>query len=96
MTSKLGFVRIAAPSRGENTKVGMQGVTDIIIIIIIWLYSPSWALASPIWDFVTIAFLRGWIVSPEPNPQPRGPGLRIYDPWRQGGPAKYPGTGYPF
>jgi hypothetical protein len=90
MTSKRGFVRIAAPSRGENTKVGMQGVTDIIIII------PSWALASPIWDFVKITFLWGWIVSPEPNPQPRGPGLPIYDPWRQGGLAKYPGTGYPF
>jgi hypothetical protein len=25
-------------------------------------------------------FLRGSIVSPAPNPQPGGPGLRIYDP----------------
>jgi hypothetical protein len=41
----------------------------IIIIIIIWLYSPNRALAFPFWDFVTITFLRGWIVSPEPNPQ---------------------------
>jgi hypothetical protein len=41
----------------------------------------------PFWGFVTITFLRGWIVSPGPNPQPGTPGLRIYDPWRQGGPA---------
>jgi hypothetical protein len=41
----------------------------------------------PFWDFVTITFLRGWIVSPVPNPQPRGPGLCIYDPRRQSGPA---------
>jgi hypothetical protein len=46
--------------------------------------------------FVTITFLRGWIVSPAPNPQPGGPGLRIYDPRRQGSPAIPPGTGYPF
>jgi hypothetical protein len=58
-------------------------------------YSPSRALASPVWGFITITFLRGWIVSPAPNPHP-GPGLRIYDPWRQGGPAIPPGTGYPF
>jgi hypothetical protein len=30
--------------------------------------------------FVTITFLRGWSVSPAPNPQPGGRGLRIYDP----------------
>jgi hypothetical protein len=34
----------------------------------------------PLWGFVTITFLQGWIVSPAPNPQPKGPGLRIYDP----------------
>jgi hypothetical protein len=66
------------------------------IIIIICLYSPNRALASPFWGFVTINFLRVWIVSPAPNPQPGGPGLRIYDPRRQGGPAIPPGTGYPF
>jgi hypothetical protein len=59
----------------------------IIFIIIIWLYSPIRALVSPFWVFVTITFLQGWIVSPAPNPQPGGPGLRIYDPRRQGGPA---------
>jgi hypothetical protein len=26
----------------------------------------------PFWGFVTITFLRGWIVSPAPNPQPGG------------------------
>jgi hypothetical protein len=41
----------------------------IIIIIIIWLYSPIRALASPFWSFLTITFLRGWIVSPAPNPE---------------------------
>jgi hypothetical protein len=45
------------------------------------------------WVFVTITFLQGWIVSPAPNPQPGGPGLRIYDPWGQGDPAIPPGTG---
>jgi hypothetical protein len=46
------------------------------------------------WGLVTITFLRAWIVSPAPNPQPGGPGLRTYDPRRQGGPAKpqAPGT----
>jgi hypothetical protein len=30
------------------------------------------------------------------NPQPGGPGLHIYIPWRLGGPVIPPGTGYPF
>jgi hypothetical protein len=50
----------------------------------------------PFWGFVTMTFLRGWIVSPAPNPQPGEPGLRIYDPRRQGGPAIPSGTGYQF
>jgi hypothetical protein len=29
--------------------------------------------------YVTITLLQGWIVSPVPNTQPAGPGLRIYD-----------------
>jgi hypothetical protein len=68
----------------------------IIIIIIVWLYSPIRAMAYPLWCFLTMTFLQGWIVSPAPNPQPGGPGLRIYDPRRQGGPAVPPGTGYTF
>jgi hypothetical protein len=47
----------------------------------------------PCWGFVTITFLRVWIVSPAPNPQPGGPDLRIYDRRRQGGPTVAPGTG---
>jgi hypothetical protein len=43
----------------------------------------------PLWGFVTITFLHGWIVNPAPNPQPGGPGLRIYDPRRQGCPARH-------
>jgi hypothetical protein len=48
---------------------------------------PKSGRGLPLWGFVTITFLQGWIVSPAPNPQPGGPGLRIYDPRRQGGPA---------
>jgi hypothetical protein len=48
----------------------------------------------PLWVFVTITVLRGWIVSPAPNLQTGGPGLRIYDPRRQSGPAIPWGTGY--
>jgi hypothetical protein len=53
---------------------------------------PNTGPGLPCWGFVTIIFLQGWIFSPAPNPQPGGPGLRIYDPRRQG----VPGTGYPF
>jgi hypothetical protein len=35
--------------------------------------------------FSTIFFLEGRVVSPTPNPHPRGPGLCIYIPQRQGG-----------
>jgi hypothetical protein len=48
---------------------------------------PNSGPGLPLWGFVTIAFLQGWIVSPAPNPQPGGPSLCIYDPRRQGGPA---------
>jgi hypothetical protein len=41
---------------------------------------PNTGPGLPFWGFVTITFLRGWIVSPTPNPEPGGPGLRIYDP----------------
>jgi hypothetical protein len=50
----------------------------------------------PLWGFLAIIFLRGWIVTPAPNPQPGGPRLRIYDSRRQGDPPIPPGTGYPF
>jgi hypothetical protein len=48
---------------------------------------PKWGPGLPFWGYVTITFLRGWIVSPAPNPQPGGPGLSIYDPRGQGDPA---------
>jgi hypothetical protein len=48
---------------------------------------PNSGPGLPLWGFVTTTFLQSWIVSPAPNPQPGGPGLRIYDPRRQGGPA---------
>jgi hypothetical protein len=57
---------------------------------------PNSGPGFPLWGFLTITILRGWIVSPAPNPQPGGPGLCIYDPRRQGGPAIPPGTRYPF
>jgi hypothetical protein len=61
----------------------------------------SWALQPRVglgllWAFITNDFLQGGVVSPTPNTQPGGPGLRIYIPWRQDGPAIPPGTGYPF
>jgi hypothetical protein len=59
---------------------------SLFCFIIIWLYRPIWALASP-FGVSIITFLRGWLVSPAPNPQPGGTGLRIYDPRRHGGPA---------
>jgi hypothetical protein len=57
---------------------------------------PKSSPGLPCWDFATITFLQGWIVSRTPNPQPGGPGLCIYDPRIQGGPAMPPGTRYPF
>jgi hypothetical protein len=57
---------------------------------------PNSGPSLSLWGFVTITFLRGWIVSPAPNLQPGGPGLRIYDLRRQGGPAIPPGTRYQF
>jgi hypothetical protein len=77
-------------SRGDLSLVSLHTV------IIIWLYSSSRALASLFGGFLTIASLRDWIFSPAPNPQPGGPGLRIYDHRRQGGPTIALGTGYPF
>jgi hypothetical protein len=53
---------------------------------------PNSGPGLPSWCFVTITFLQGWIASPVPNPKPGRPGIRIYDPRRQG----RPGTGYPF
>jgi hypothetical protein len=43
---------------------------------------PNSGSGLPCWGFIT-TFLEGWIVSPAPNPQPGGPGLRIYDSRRQ-------------
>jgi hypothetical protein len=48
---------------------------------------PNLGHGLPLWGFITVTFLQGWIVSPAPNPEPGGPGLCIYDPRRQGDPA---------
>jgi hypothetical protein len=53
---------------------------------------PSSGPGLPLWGFVKKPFLQGWIVTPAPNHQP---GLHIYDPWRQGGPAMPPGHWVP-
>jgi hypothetical protein len=47
---------------------------------------PCVVLADCFW-VLKIYFFRGGIVSLTPNPQPGGPGIRIYIPRRQGGPA---------
>jgi hypothetical protein len=54
---------------------------------------PIFGLGLLSWGSVTAVFLWCGVVSPTPNPQPGGPGLHIYDPCRQGGPAIPPGTG---
>jgi hypothetical protein len=43
-----------------------------------WHYSPLWATAFV--EFPATGFLQGGAVNPMSNPQPGGPGLRIYDP----------------
>jgi hypothetical protein len=45
----------------------------------------------PFLGFLNSNILRGSIVTPAPNPQPGGPGLRIYDPRRQDGQSVPPG-----
>jgi hypothetical protein len=49
-----------------------------------------------IWKFRDNNSFLVWGFSPTPNPQPGGPGLHIYIPWRLGGPVIPPGTEYPF
>jgi hypothetical protein len=34
---------------------------------------PNSGPGLPLWGFITITFLQGWIVSPAPSPQPGGP-----------------------
>jgi hypothetical protein len=60
-----------------------------IIVIIIWYHSPLYGLALlrslllptiTSLDFLTVGFVWGGAVTPTPNLQPRGPGLRIYNP----------------
>jgi hypothetical protein len=46
--------------------------------------------------FVIIILFWCGVVSPTPNPQPRGSGLHIYISWRLGVPVIVPGTEYPF
>jgi hypothetical protein len=58
--------------------------------------STIWLFRGHILGFLTVDFFQGGVVSPTPNPQPGGPGLRIYIPWRLGGPVIPPGTEYPF
>jgi hypothetical protein len=42
------------------------------------------------------SFIETGLLSLCSNPQPGGPGLHIYIPWRLGGPVLPPGTEYPF
>jgi hypothetical protein len=58
--------------------------------------SPIDLFRGHILDFLIVDFFRGGVVSSTPNPQPGGPGLHIYIPWRLGGPVIPPGTEYPF
>jgi hypothetical protein len=62
-----------------------------VYIQFLYVQVVGWSLSSygstaqfgpwpPLLGFRNNNFLRGWIVSPAPHPQPGGPGLRIYDP----------------
>jgi hypothetical protein len=48
-------------------------------------WPPPQNLAEFLGGFSTILFLQGRVVSPMPNPHPKGPGLCIYISQRQGG-----------
>jgi hypothetical protein len=55
-----------------------------------------WLFRGHILGLLTVDFFQGEVVSPTSNPQPGGPGLHIYIPWRVGDPFNTPGTEYPF
>jgi hypothetical protein len=46
----------------------MSDIYPCFIIIIIWLYSPSRALASPFWGFLKIPFCRAGLLVQRPTP----------------------------
>jgi hypothetical protein len=60
------------------------------------LFKSGWLFRGHILSFLTVDLFLGGVVSPTPNPQPGGPGLYIYIPWRLGGPVIPPATEYPF
>jgi hypothetical protein len=82
-----------------------------LLFLLKWLYSPMRTFTS-LMDFsqtslidltvprphlrFPVDFFRGGVIRPTPNPQPGGPGLHIYFPWRLGGPVIPPDTEYPF
>jgi hypothetical protein len=70
--------------------MALQPISDLGLL---YFLPPCNLLRGFSWGSVTAVFLWCGVVSPTPNPQSGGPGLCIYDPWRQGGPAIPPGTG---
>jgi hypothetical protein len=62
----------------------------LLLLLLPWHYSLGWALASFTLRFRDSNSFLVWDCSPTPNPQPGGPGLHIYIPWRLGGPVIAP------
>jgi hypothetical protein len=50
----------------------------------------------PFWGFITITFYRAGLLVQRPTPNLEDQASVFMTPWRQGGPAIPPGTGYPF
>jgi hypothetical protein len=46
-----------------------------------------WLFRGHVLGFLTVDFFRGGVVSPTPNPEPGGPSLHNYIPWKLGGPV---------
>ena len=69
--SKLTFEKINHSCSHYTS--GIINANHFLILLLLWGYSPGWALAS-LKGFITISFLQGQVVRLTPNPQPEGPG----------------------
>jgi hypothetical protein len=71
----------------------------MLLLLVLFIPTGTWGLNnfSVAEVFVTFKFfIETGLVALCSNPQPGGPGLHIYIPWRLGVPVIPPGTEYPF
>jgi hypothetical protein len=78
------------PVLGGKSRPGRDADHSLHLVPGSWMsrsytFSPSCASIDVLWDCFTLT-----IISPAPNPQPGGPGLRIYDPAGIGWPSCTP------